>query len=214
MFFVLASVLAGKGIINGLKMPAALLPLYILGLVPSVLSTTMEWPGGWNFGIAGAVTGAGAGAAMGWLLCRLGLLTDLEKDKPPSKRRRAIMLPVTFAVLLSLCGAYTWAIEWVNMEHAWAIGLAWLLLAIPGALVGRPVLGLAVMSPLVLMILVPLAAMQTVGWEGGWVVGIAGAIIGAAAGVLQGWSFNRWIMPEYDKLRERQNDAKDVSPSV
>jgi hypothetical protein len=213
-FCVLSSVLAGKGLINGLKMPVALLPLYILGLVPSVVSMTVEWQGGWLLGFAGAATGAAAGAGMGWLLYRWGLLSETDKDNPPSKRRRAIMLPIAFAVLLSVCGAYTWAVEWAPPDDAWAIGLAWLFLGIPGALVGRPILGLVVMSPLLLVLLVPPAAVLTVGWEGGWIAGIVGATIGAAAGAVQGWSFNRWIMPEYDNRRARQNAVSGASPSA
>jgi hypothetical protein len=211
-FCVLASVLAGKGLIEGLKMPVALLPLYILSLVPSVVSMTVEWHGGWLLGFAGAATGAAAGAGMGWLHFRWGLLSETDKDNPPSKRRRAIMLPIAFAVLLSVCASYTWAVEWAPPDDAWAIGLAWLLLGIPGALVGRPILGLIVMSPLLLVLLVPSAAVVTVGWEGGWIAGIVGATIGAAAGAVQGWSFNRWIMPEYDNRRARQNAVRDASP--
>jgi hypothetical protein len=38
---------------------------------------------------------------------------------------------------------------------------------------------------------------------GGWILGVAGATVGAAAGAVNGWLFNRWIMPEYDKRRKR-----------
>jgi hypothetical protein len=47
-----------------------------------------------------------------------------------------------------------------------------------------------------------------VGWEGGWILGIAGAAAGATAGAVMGWLFNRWIMPEYDKLRAREKAAR------
>jgi hypothetical protein len=40
-------------------------------------------------------------------------------------------------------------------------------------------------------------ASLTVGWHGGWVVGIAGAAAGAASG----WLYNRWLMPEFKKRR-------------
>jgi hypothetical protein len=50
---------------------------------------------------------------------------------------------------------------------------------------------------------------MTVGWEGGWVLGVAGAVVGAAGGTLKGWLFNRWIMPEYDKRREQ---ARAIRP--
>jgi hypothetical protein len=42
---------------------------------------------------------------------------------------------------------------------------------------------------------------MTGAWEGGWLLGVAGAAVGAAAGAVKGWLFNRWIMPEYDKRR-------------
>jgi hypothetical protein len=175
---------------------------------------TVVWQGGWLLGFTGAAGGAAAGVGMGWLLHRWNLLSETDKDKPPSERRRAIMLPITFAALLSLYGAYTWAVEWAPPDHAWVFGLAWLFLGIPGALVGRPVPGLVVMSPSLLLPLVPSAALLTVGWEGGWIVGIAGATVGAAAGAAQGWMFNRWIMPEYDKRRARQNAVRGISPSA
>jgi hypothetical protein len=54
------------------------------------VSMTVEWQGGWLLGFAGAATGAAAGAGMGWLLYRWGLLSETDKDNPPSKRRRAI----------------------------------------------------------------------------------------------------------------------------
>jgi hypothetical protein len=49
---------------------------------------------------------------------------------------------------------------------------------------------------------------MTVGWEGGWLPGIAGAAAGAAAGAVHGWLYDRWIMPEYDKRRERKRAAR------
>jgi len=48
----------------------------------------------------------------------------------------------------------------------------------------------------------------TVGWDGGGVLGIAGAAAGAAAGGMKGWLFNRWIMPEYDKRRARESAVR------
>ena len=210
---VLGSVLAGKGLLHGLRFPFTMLPLYVLGLVPSVVSFTGEWEGGWLLGSLGAVAGAAGGAAMGWLFTRLGL-SQPEKDLP-SSRRRAIILPITFGVLLGLLGGYNWAIEWVPPDQAWWLLVVWLLLAIPGALVLRPVVGLAVMSPFIGVILVPTVASMTLGWEGGWIAGIAGAVIGTTGGAMSGWLFNRWIMPEYDKRRERQNPAQNPStPSI
>jgi hypothetical protein len=71
------------------------------------------------------------------------------------------------------------------------------------------------MSPLPLVLLVPPVALLMVGWEGGWVLGIAGATVGAAAGAAQGWLFNRWIMPEYDKRRAQQSAVRgSTSPGA
>jgi hypothetical protein len=55
---------------------------------------------------------------------------------------------------------------------------------------------------------------MTVGWQGGLILGITGGIIGTAAGALQGWLFNRWIMPEYDKARARAGAMRGQSPSA
>ena len=122
-------------------------------------------------------------------------------------------MPVAFAVLFALFGAYSWATAWPTPDQAWGIGILLIGSALPGALVGRPVLGLLVMSPFVFVSLVPLAASLTVGWEGGWVLGIAGAAVGAAAGAANGWLFNRWIMPEYDKRRERGSAVRPPGSS-
>ena len=62
--------------------------------------------------------------------------------------------------------------------------------------------------PFVALQLVPLVASMTVAWEGGWIPGIAGAAAGAAAGAVNGWLYNRWIMPEYDKRRARQRAVR------
>jgi hypothetical protein len=114
------------------------------------------------------------------------------------------VLPVAFAVLLALfCGYIGWATAWPTPDLAWGIGILLIASALPGALVGRPFLGLLVSLPLVLVLLIPLVASMTVGWEGGGGLGIAGVFGGIAAGNLYGWLFNRWIMPEYDKRRAR-----------
>jgi hypothetical protein len=181
-----------------------LAPFYLVELVPPVASTTVTWEGGWVLGIAGAAAGVAAGAATGWLFTRW-TLPDIKNRHP--ERGKATQLPIVFAALFALFGAYSWAIKWLTLDHAWGIGLGWILLALPGALVGRPFLGLLVMSPFVLVTLVPLVASMIVGWEGGWVDGIAGAAVGAAAGAVMGWLFKRWIMPEYDKRRARESTA-------
>jgi hypothetical protein len=177
-------------------------PTYLVGLVPLVASATVGWDGGWMLGIAGAAAGALAGAVMGWLYARWTLPDLQNRDR---ERGKANQLPIVFAVLFALYGAYNWAITWVTPDHAWAIGIGWILLALPGALVGRPFLGLLVMSPVVLVMLVPPVALMTVGWDGGWILGIAGAAVGAAAGAVMGWLFKQWIMPEYDKRRARDS---------
>lgn len=185
--------------------------LYLVGLVPFVASMTVEWEGGWLLGIAGTAAGAAAGAVTGWVFARW-TLPDLEKSqREPGKGG---LLPAAFAVLFALFGAYNWGIEWLKPGEVWAIGVGWLLLAVPGALVGRPFAGLLAMSPFVLVALVPLAGSMTVGWDGGWVLGIAGAAVGAAAGAVNGWMFNRWIMPEYGKRRARTNAAEQTGPDT
>ena len=113
-----------------------------------------------------------------------------------------------FAVLNAFYLAYLWGGEGLKPEQTWVIGVCWLALSITGALVGRPLLGLLVMSPFVLVTLVPTFASITVGWEGGWILGTAGAVLGAAAGVSTGWMFNRRIMPLYDKQHDREKAAR------
>jgi hypothetical protein len=172
---------------------------------------TVGWEGGWLLGIAGAAAGAAAGAVTGWLFARWTLPDLVKRDREPA--RAAQQLPLAFAVLFALFGAYTWAQEPETLDQAREVGIGWILLALfllalPGTLVGRPFLGLLVMSPLVLVILVPTVASVNVAWEGGWVLAIVGAAVGAAAGAVNGWLFNRWIMPEYDKRRARQNAAR------
>jgi hypothetical protein len=182
-------------------------PLFLVGLVPPIASLTVGWEGGGILALAGLAAGAGAGAATGWLFTRW-TLPDIENR--PRQRAAANQLPSVFAVLFALVGAYNWGIEWLTLDHAWVIGVGWILLALTGALVGRPLLGLLVMSPFVLVLLVPVVASLTVGWEGGWILGIAGLAVGAAAGAVNGWMFNRWIMPEYDKRRARESTLPEA----
>ena len=154
-------------------------------------------------GTLGAAAGVVAGAAMGWMLTRWTLP---EIDNRPKLARN--QLPVFCAVPFSSYTAYVWGIEWLKPEQTWVIGVCWLALSITGALVGRPLLGLVVWSPFVLVTLVPTVASITVGWEGGWILGTAGAVLGAASGVASGLMFNRRIMPEYDKLHAREKAAR------
>jgi len=177
-------------------------PMYLMGeLVPAVASMTVGWEGGWILGIAGAAAGAAAGAVAGWLFAQW-TLPDIE-SRPP-ERGKATQLPILVAVVFALLGAYTWAIEWLTRDQAWAIGIFPIFFALLGAMVERPFLGLLSALPLVPVQLIPLVGSLTVGWEGGWVLGIAGAAAGAAAGAVTGWLFLRWIMPEYDKRRARE----------
>jgi hypothetical protein len=113
-----------------------------------------------------------------------------------------------FAVLSAIYGAYNWGSVWLTPDHAWAIVLFPLAFAFLGGLVGRPLLGMFTAFPFVPLQLVPLVASLTVGWEGGWVLGIAGAAVGAAAGAVNGWLYNRWIMPEYDKRRAQERAVR------
>lgn len=196
---VLGSVLAGRGPFHGLQFPSVLVPFYLADLVPAVASTSGGWEGGWVLGTAGAAAGVAAGAATGWLFHRV-ILVDTEM---PRVRGRAVRMPVAFAVLFAVFGAYNWAIAWLTPDQAWAIGILLIGSALPGALVGKPFQGLLVALPLGVVALVPLVASMTVAWEGGWILGLAGAAAGSAAGAVFGWLFNRWIMPEYDKRRAR-----------
>lgn len=205
--FVLAGALGRRKVLHSLLVPFNLLPLYLVDLAPPVTSMIVGWEGGWILGIAGAAAGAGAGAMMGWLFTHWTLPADAA-HRPPGERARAILLPIAFAVLYAIFGVRNWGFVGGKPEDAWVIGVGWVLLALTGALVGRPVLGLLVMSPFVLVPLVPLVASMTVGWEGGWILGIAGAAVGAAAGAVNGWLFNRWIMPEYDKRRARESAVR------
>ncbi len=200
IFVFMPAVLVRKMPFQGLRELSCVVPLYLVGLVVPVASMTVGWEGGWILGIAGAAVGAGAGAAAGWLFVRW-TLPDIENRH--SARRRVVLLPIAFAVLFALFGAYSWAIEWLTPDHAWAIGLFPLVFAFLGGLVGRAFLSTLTALPITLLQLVPLVASMTVGWEGGWILGLAGAAVGAAAGAVNGWLYNRWIMPEYDKRRER-----------
>jgi hypothetical protein len=206
LVFILPGVLANaRKPFQGLRFLLLLLPVYLVELVPPVASMTVGWEGGLILGSAGAATGAAAGAAMGWLFNRWIVP---ETVNYPSERRRAILLPIVFAVLFAFYGAHNWASGWLTLDEAWVIGLFPLVFAILGGLVGRPFLGMLTALPVIALQLVPLFASLTVGWEGGWITGIAGAAIGAAAGAVNGWLYNRWIMPEYDKRRARESAAR------
>jgi hypothetical protein len=203
--FALPGLLAGKPR-SGLLTALQIVPIYLVGLVPPAVSMTVGWwDGGWVLGVAGAAAGAAAGAVTGRLFVRWTLP---EAENRPSVRRRAILLPITFAVFLAIYGARNWAFVWLTPDHAWAIGLFPLVFAFLGGLVGRPFLGMLTALPVVPLQLVPLVASMAVGWDGGWTLGIAGAAVGAAAGAVNGWLFNRWIMPEYDKRRARESAAR------
>jgi hypothetical protein len=205
IFVFLPAVLVRKRPLQGLRELSCVIPLYFVGLVAPVASMTVGWEGGWILGSAGAAAGAGAGAAAGWLFNRWTLP---ETENRPSVRGRVILLPIVFAVLFALYGAHNWASVWLTPDHAWAIGLFPLVFAFLGGLVGRPFLGMLTALPFVPLQLVPLVASMTVGWEGGWISGTAGAAAGAAAGAVNGWLYNRWIMPEYDKRRERERAVR------
>jgi hypothetical protein len=210
--FVLPGVLARKNPLTDLRTFALpLAPWYLVGLVPPVVAMTVEWEGGWFLGIGGAAMGAVSGVLVGWLFARW-TLPDIEIRR--HQPARAYILPFAFAALFALFGAYNWGIEWLTLDQAWVIPVTWMLLAVPGALVGRLVLGVLVMSPFELLMLMPLLGSMTVGWQGGWVLGIAGAAVGAAAGAATGWMFKRWIMPEYDKRRAREDAARPPRSTV
>src|SRR5262249_3536673 len=126
--FALPDVLARRSPFPDLRnLALPLAPLYLVGLVPPVASMTVGWEGGWILGIAGAAAGAAAGAVMGWLFTRWAL-PDLEKrQREPA---RAAQLPLVFAVLFALFGAYNWAHESATLDQAREIGIGWILLAL------------------------------------------------------------------------------------
>lgn len=201
--FVLPGVLVNwRKPFQSLRFPLMLLPVYVVAqLVPSVVAMTREWQGGWMLGNAGALAGAAAGAATGWLYNRWYMS---QTENYPSERTRAISLPLVFAVLFGCYGAHNWASMWLTPDYAWVIGMFPLVFAFLGGLVGRPFLGMLTALPVVPLLLLPLVASLTVGWDGGWISGIAGAAAGTVAGAANGWMYNRWIMPEYDKRRARE----------
>jgi hypothetical protein len=65
-------------------------------------------------GTAGAAGGLAAGVAMGWLFTRWTLP---EIENRPRERVRAL-LPIAFAVLLAVYGAYNWTIAWLTLDQA------------------------------------------------------------------------------------------------
>jgi len=113
--------------------------MYVVGNLPAVASMTLAWEGGWILGIAGAAARAVAGAVAGWLFARW-TLPNIENR--PRERARATQLPIAFAVLFALFGAYNWAIEWLTPGQAWTIVVFPIIFALLGALVRMPFLGL------------------------------------------------------------------------
>src|SRR5262249_36782798 len=126
--FGLPGVLARKSplaILRNFALPLA--PLYLVILVPHVASMTARWEGGWILGIAGGAAGMAAGAASGWLFTRW-TLPDIENRQ--RQRETASQLPIVFAVLFALFGAYNWAIHWLTLDEVRGIGIGWILLAL------------------------------------------------------------------------------------
>lgn len=144
--------------------------------------------------LAGGLAGAATGRLNPWIM------GESEREYP-STRQRAVLLPIMVAVLFAVYGAHNWASTWLTPDYVWTLGMFPLLFAFLGGLVGRPVLGMLTALPLALVQLVPLVALLTVGWDGGWILGVAGAAAGAVAGAVNGFLYDRWIMPEYDKRR-------------
>jgi hypothetical protein len=203
--FVVLSVLVSALVnwrrpLRGLELPLTILPLYLVALVRPVASANIGWEGGWARGLAGAAAGAAAGAVTGWMFTRWNLVVS---QRPRIIVSGGITLPVAFAAIFAVYGAHNWSTVWLaTLDHAWAMVLFPITFALLGALVMKPFLGLVSALPLVPVQLIPLVASLTVGWEGGWILGISGAATGAAAGAGTGWLYSRWIMPEYEKRRE------------
>jgi hypothetical protein len=68
--FALAGAMVTRRPLAGVRLPLALVPFYLVALVPPVASATGGWEGGWIFGLAGAAAGAAAGTLSVWLFLR------------------------------------------------------------------------------------------------------------------------------------------------
>ena len=153
----------------------------------------------------------------------------MAEDDVPGGRPVGATAPVVaprspWVVLYAVLGAAWCAYDWATaapakplatflLDQARGFGMFLIVCGLAGALANRrrPFQGLRLplsIVPLYLVGLVPPVASATVGWEGGWALGIAGAATGAAAGAANGWLYSRWIMPEYDKRRARENAVR------
>jgi hypothetical protein len=150
-----------------------------------------------------------------------------KEEKGPAESPVAAATPeitpqTVWMVLFGLFGAVMGVFAWSAglpakplgtffLDQARVIGSMLFIFGLPNILAGKPRSGFA--SPFVLLTLIPTVASATVSWNGGWPLGVAGAAVGAAAGVVKGWVFNGWIMPEYDKRRARQNALRPSGSS-
>jgi hypothetical protein len=127
---------------------------------------------------------------------------------------------VLFALFGAALTAYLWALACPAkplvtflVDEAKAIGFLLLIFTLPGILARKnPFLELRnfalPLTPFFGMGLVPPVTSMMMGWKGGWGPGIAGAAAGTAAGAVNGWLFQRSIMPEYEKRRARASAAR------
>src|SRR5262245_47682424 len=139
---------------------------------------------------------------------------DDVSGEPPVTAASAVSPQSAWMVLFGLFGAALTAWIWASActaqpsatfleDQAKSIGFfLCVFVFLPAVLVRkRPVQGLRELScvlPLYVVGLVPPVASMTLGWNGGWLLGIAGAATGAAVGAAAGWLFSQWTLPEIE----------------
>src|SRR5262249_49819799 len=148
-----------------------------------------------------------------WTVCEAINESRKEKDEndvppcPPVAATAPVALPqATWVVLGALFGTALFTYDWTHAcparppveflgIQAWGVGFLLFIFALAGALrKGRILHRLReplYIVPFYVAAQVPLVAAMTVGWEGGWLLGIAGTAAGAAAGAAAGWLLTR-----------------------
>ena len=123
-----------------------------------------------------------------------------------------------FAAFVALLCADSWQSPWPDMPFARFLVWIGTYLIIPPLIgwIGWGIGGLRRVLPIVpiyLVVLVRPLASMTVGWEGGWILGIAGAAAGALAGAAAGWLFARWTPPEIRNNRACRRGVRPPDPT-
>jgi hypothetical protein len=80
ILFALVDALATRRPFRGLRVPLAIVPFYLVELVPPVASTTVAWEGGWVLGIAGAAAWGGCGGGDGLAVHPMDTAGDRESS--------------------------------------------------------------------------------------------------------------------------------------